>query len=136
QVVLSADGREQLRSADGRDRARHTEDHSRHGPTPHLAQRRGTRRTPLCPPFARGEKRPDAADFPPLAKGGGRGVRAAAHATHLKTALVGKAKTMGRNHLSKLARRILAVGIVSCFPGCGSFELASPNPHLGWSKGG
>src|SRR5208337_5556012 len=70
QVVLSADGREQLRSADGRDRARHTEDHSRHGPTPHLAQRRGTRRTPLCPPFARGEKRPDAADFPPLAKGG------------------------------------------------------------------
>src|SRR5208337_1221426 len=70
QVVLSADGREQLRSADGRDRARHTEDHSRHGPTPHLAQRRGTRRTPLCPPFARGEKGPDAADFPPLAKGG------------------------------------------------------------------
>src|SRR5271157_4292198 len=37
---------------------------------PNLAQRRGTRRTPLCPPFARGEKRPDAADFPPLAKGG------------------------------------------------------------------
>src|SRR5208337_324125 len=102
---------------------------------PNLAQRGGTRRTPLCPPFARGEKRPDAADFPPLAKGGGRGVRAAAHATHLKTALVGKAKTMGRNHVSKLARRILAVGIVSCFPGCGSFELASPGPHLGWSKG-
>jgi len=49
--------------------------------------------------------------------------------------LVGKAKTMGRNHISKLARRILAVGIVSCFPGCGSFELASPGPHLGWSKG-
>ena len=43
---------------------------------------------------------------------------------------------MGRNHLSKLARRILAVGIVSCFPGCGSFELASPKPHLGWSKEG
>ena len=42
---------------------------------------------------------------------------------------------MGRNHLSKLARRILAVGIVSCFPGCGSFDLASPDPHLGWSKG-
>jgi len=54
---------------------------------------------------------------------------------HLKTALVGKAMTMGRNQLSKLARRILAIGIVSCFPGCGSFELASPGPHLGWSKG-
>jgi len=38
-----------------------------------LAQHRGTRNTPLCPPFARGEKRPDAAVFPPLAKGGGRG---------------------------------------------------------------
>jgi tetratricopeptide (TPR) repeat protein len=50
--------------------------------------------------------------------------------------IVGKAKTMGRNHISKLARRILAVGIVSCFPGCGSFEPASPDPHLGWSKEG
>ena len=50
--------------------------------------------------------------------------------------IVGKAKTLGRNRISKLARRILAVGIVSCFPGCGSFELASPDPHLGWSKEG
>src|SRR5271166_6618433 len=94
---------------------------------PNLVQRRGTRRTPLCPPFARGEKRPDAADLPPLAKGrapfpppcegegtifpplrrGGHrfpppgeggvgGVRAAAHATHLKTALTGLAASPGR----------------------------------------
>jgi hypothetical protein len=28
---------------------------------------------PPYPPFARGGKRPDATDFPPLAKGGGRG---------------------------------------------------------------
>ena len=35
-----------------------------------LVQCGGTRRTPLFPPFARGEKRRDVADFPPLAKGG------------------------------------------------------------------
>jgi tetratricopeptide (TPR) repeat protein len=43
---------------------------------------------------------------------------------------------MGRNHFSKLARKILAVGLVSCFPGCGSFELASPKPQMGWSRDG
>ena len=43
---------------------------------------------------------------------------------------------MGRNHLFKLARRILAVGLVSCFPGCGSFQLASPDPQSGWSREG
>ncbi len=43
---------------------------------------------------------------------------------------------MGRNHLSKLARRILAVGLFSCFPGCGSFELASPNPQTGLGREG
>ncbi len=43
---------------------------------------------------------------------------------------------MGRNHLAKLARRILAVGLVSCFPGCGAFELASPNSQVGWSRDG
>ncbi len=53
---------------------------------PNLAQRRDTRRTPLCPPFARGEKARTPPTFPPLRRGG-RGVRAAAHAIHLKTAL-------------------------------------------------
>ncbi len=43
-------------------------------------------KNPLCPPFARGEKRPDAADFPPC-EGGVGGVRAAAHAMRLNTAL-------------------------------------------------
>src|SRR5271157_3148673 len=45
------------------------------------------RRTPLCPPFARGEKRPDAADFSPPCEGGVGGVKAAGHAMHLKAAL-------------------------------------------------
>ena len=37
---------------------------------PNLAQRRGTRRTPLCPPFARGEKKTRCRRLSPLAKGG------------------------------------------------------------------
>src|SRR5208282_6478963 len=35
-----------------------------------LAQRRGTRRTPLYPPFARGEKDQTPPTFPPLRRGG------------------------------------------------------------------
>ena len=50
--------------------------------------------------------------------------------------IVGKAKTMGRNHISKLARRILAVGIVSCFPGCGSFETRLTRPPFGLEQRG
>src|SRR5208283_577362 len=50
-----------------------------------------------CPPFARGEKRPDAAVFPPLAKGGVGGVRAAAQAMHLKTALAMTARVTNRS---------------------------------------
>ena len=41
---------------------------------------------PPCPPSQGGKKRPDAADFPPFAKGGWGG-QTTAHATHLKTAL-------------------------------------------------
>ena len=57
---------------------------------PNLAQRRGTRRTPLCPPLRRGEKDQTPPTFPPLRRGD-RGVRAPAHAMHLKTALTPRA---------------------------------------------
>ena len=39
---------------------------------PNLVQRKGTRRTPLCPPLARGEKDQTPPTFPPC-EGGGRG---------------------------------------------------------------
>ncbi len=43
---------------------------------------------PPLPPLRKGgKKRPDATDFPPPCEGGVGGVRAAAHAMHLKTAL-------------------------------------------------
>jgi Tfp pilus assembly protein PilF len=43
---------------------------------------------------------------------------------------------MGRNQFSTRVRRILAAGLVFCFSGCGSFELAAPHPHVGWTSEG
>ena len=66
-----------------------------HGKISIDAMGRGTRRTPLNPPFARGEKDETPPIFPPCEGGihspplrrGGRGGETAAQAMHLKSAL-------------------------------------------------
>jgi len=65
---------------------------------PNLAQRSGTRRTPLCPPLRKGGKRPDSADFPPLAKGGRGGESRGACTPSENRSKLGMARGLASSH--------------------------------------
>lgn len=47
-----------------------------------------------------------------------------------------KVKTMGRIHFNKLARKLLALGVVASLSGCGALDVASPHPKTSWSSDG
>ena len=75
----------------------------------------GHSKNPPVFPLRKEGKRPDAADFPPC-EGGWGGVRAAAHAMHLKTALDGRARAAGpRSHSDSVSSSCVFQGDVSAF---------------------